>query len=104
MGVRIRLARFGRTHAPIYRVFIADAKFRRDGRHIEIVGKYDPVPQRDGNKHVSLNIERIKYWLSVGAQPSDQVAKILAQAGVLPKPPRRDHLGPTFASSQTAMR
>ena len=45
MGVRIRLARFGRTHAPFYRIFIADAKFRRDGRHLEIVGKYDPVPR-----------------------------------------------------------
>jgi ribosomal protein S16 len=45
MGVRIRLARFGRTHAPFYRIFVADSRSPRDGRHIEVVGTYDPLPR-----------------------------------------------------------
>jgi len=87
MPVRIRLARFGRKHLPFYRIFVADSRSPRDGKHIEVVGSYDPVPAKDGNKHVGLNIERVKYWLSVGAQPSDTVARILGRAGVIPAPP-----------------
>lgn len=89
MPVRIRLARFGRKNAPHYRVYVADSRAPRDGKHVEIVGHYDPVAHVDGHKHVGLNIERIKYWLSVGAQPSDTVARLLGQAGVLPALPRR---------------
>lgn len=92
MGVRIRLARFGRTHMPFYRIAVADSRSPRDGKHLEVVGTFDPLPQRDGNKHLSLNLERIKYWISVGAQPSERVAKLLGQAGILPKAPLR---GPT---------
>ena len=74
---------------PVYSIFAADSRCPRDGRHLEVVGYYDPIPEKDGNKHVGLNIERIKYWLSVGAQPSAVVQRLLAQAGVLPggKPP-----------------
>lgn len=89
MPVRIRLARVGARNAPRYRVFVADSRAPRDGKHIEIVGHYDPIAQRDGHKHVGLNIERIKYWLSVGAQPSETVARLLGQAGVIPALPRR---------------
>mmetsp|Transcript_23870 Transcript_23870/g.32821 ORF Transcript_23870/g.32821 Transcript_23870/m.32821 type:complete len:106 (+) Transcript_23870:33-350(+) len=99
MVVRIRLARFGRKHLPFYRIFVADARAPRDGKHLEVVGTYDPIPQRDGNKHVALNILRIKYWLSVGAQPSDRVAKLLGQAGVLPPTPKRRPIAQTFATS-----
>jgi len=58
---------------PFYRIFAADSRSPRDGRHLEQLGHYDPIPGKDGNKHVGLNIERIKYWLSVGAQPSGGV-------------------------------
>eukprot|EP00884_Botryococcus_braunii_P002246 jgi/Botrbrau1/12021/Bobra.247_2s0025.1 len=94
MVVRLRLARFGRKNLPFYRIYAADARSRRDGRHLEIVGHYDPVPGRDGNKHVGLNFERIRYWLSVGAQPTDTVARLLGQAGVIPRPP------PSFGPSK----
>lgn len=87
MTVRIRLARFGRKASPFYRLFVADARAPRDGKHIEIVGHYDPIPGKDGNKALGLNVERVKYWLAVGAQPSDRVAYLLWRAGLLPAPP-----------------
>lgn len=88
MVVRLRLARFGRKAAPFYRIFAADARAPRDGKHIDVVGHFDPIPGKDGNKHITLNIDRVKYWMSVGAQPSDPVARLLGQAGVMPAPPR----------------
>ncbi|EEH53161.1 uncharacterized protein MICPUCDRAFT_8921, partial [Micromonas pusilla CCMP1545] len=87
MVVRIRLARRGHRNMPFYRIHVADARAPRDGKHLEIVGHYDPLPELDGNKHLSLKIERIKYWLSVGAQPSDTVARLLGQAGIIPPRP-----------------
>lgn len=87
MPVRLRLARFGRKATPFYRIFVADARAPRDGKHIDVVGHFDPIPGKDGNKHITLNIERIKYWMSVGAQPSEPVARLLGQAGVMPRPP-----------------
>ena len=85
MVVRLRLARFGKKRQPMYKIFAADARCPRDGRHLEVLGYYDPIPEKDGNKHVGLNIERIKYWLSVGAQPSTTVGRLLSQAGVIPR-------------------
>ncbi|KAK9909564.1 hypothetical protein WJX75_004190 [Coccomyxa subellipsoidea] len=87
MPVRLRLARFGRKNLPFYRIFAADSRSPRDGKHIEILGHFDPIPGKDGNKHVGLNIERVQYWLSVGAQPTKTVARILGQAAIIPKPP-----------------
>lgn len=72
---------------PMYKIFAADARSPRDGRHLEVLGYYDPIPEKDGHKHVGLNIERIKYWLSVGAQPSTTVGRLLSQAGVIPRSP-----------------
>lgn len=54
-----------------------------------MVGHFDPIPGKDGNKHIGLAKDRIKYWLSVGAQPSDTVARLLGQAGVMPQQPPR---------------
>jgi small subunit ribosomal protein S16 len=59
----------------------------RDGRHLEQVGHYDPTPAADGAKHLGLNFERVRYWLSVGAQPSAAVTALLGRAGVVPVPP-----------------
>eukprot|EP00793_Prasinoderma_coloniale_P003766 PRCOL_00003143-RA len=88
MVVRMRLARFGRRHLPFYRLVVADSKMPRSGKHIEKLGHYNPLPDADGNKALSLNEPRVKYWLSVGAQPTNTVAKLLGRVGVLPPFPR----------------
>eukprot|EP00051_Salpingoeca_urceolata_P027887 m.483743 g.483743 ORF g.483743 m.483743 type:complete len:107 (-) comp23067_c0_seq1:249-569(-) len=89
MVVRIRLARFGAKHAAFFRIVVANARSPRDGRHIERVGGYNPKPTHDNHKLVTLNVDRIKYWLSVGAQPSEPVARLLGMAGILPPVPKR---------------
>lgn len=78
MAVRIRLKRIGKIHHPIYRVVVVDSRKKRDGRVIEEVGKYDPNQQPS---LIELNSERIQYWLSVGAQPSDAVHRFLVLSG-----------------------
>ncbi|KAH7420837.1 hypothetical protein KP509_13G025200 [Ceratopteris richardii] len=83
--VRLRLARFGRKHAPFYRIHVAHSKAPRDGKFLEKIGYYDPRPGKDGQKRIAINIERAKYWLSVGAQPTDTVRHILSIAGLLPR-------------------
>ena len=94
MVVRIRLQRFGRTHSPFYRMVAAHNKAPRDGRFLEILGTYNPIATRkadstDNVKEVRLKTDRLQYWLSVGAQPSDRVAWILGKFGLLPPLPRR---------------
>lgn len=89
MVLRLRLQRFGKTHTPFYRMVACHSKSPRDGRFLEIVGTYNPIATRGGIKEIRLKVDRIKYWLSVGAQPSDRVAWILGKFGVLPPPPRR---------------
>ena len=78
MAVRIRLKRIGKIHYPVYRVVVVDSRKKRDGRVIEEVGKYDPNQQPS---LIELNSERIQYWLSVGAQPSDAVHRFLVLSG-----------------------
>ena len=88
MVVRIRLARFGRKHRPFYRIVVADARSPRDGRHLERVGTYDPLPGKDGIKEVRIRADRIRYWMACGAQPTSKVAWLLGKAGILPEQPR----------------
>ncbi|KAJ1457303.1 ribosomal protein S16 domain-containing protein [Pelagophyceae sp. CCMP2097] len=89
MPVRLRLQRWGRKHIPFYRIVVADARAPRDGKHIDRVGTYDPVPsKKDGLKEVRLNSERIKYWMQCGAQPTSRVAWLLGKAGLLPLKPQ----------------
>ena len=76
MAVRIRMKRLGRTHRPFYRICVMDSRKKRDGRAIEEVGHYDPMLQ-DKSQRISLNLERVDYWISVGAQPSDKVATLI---------------------------
>ena len=76
MAVRIRLKRLGRRHLPFYRIAVMDSRSPRDGRSIEDVGHYDPMVP-DKSQRVNLNMERIDYWISVGAQPSDKVAVLI---------------------------
>ncbi|RQM24985.1 hypothetical protein B5M09_001802 [Aphanomyces astaci] len=80
MVVRLRLARWGRVHSPFYRIVAADARYPRDGRHLEILGTYNPLAATDGVKELRVNNDRVKYWLSVGAQPSDRVSFLLGLA------------------------
>ena len=80
MAVKIRLKKMGRTHRPFYRVCAMDARSPRDGRVIEQLGTYDTsVPETDAR--AILNGERIKYWLSVGAQPTPKVATLIKKYG-----------------------
>jgi small subunit ribosomal protein S16 len=82
MSIRIRLSRGGAKKRPYYRIVIADSRSPRDGRYIERVGTYDPMLPKESGERVKLNEERIKYWLGVGAQPSDRVARFLADANM----------------------
>ncbi len=81
MAVKIRMKRFGRTNRPFYRINAVDSRASRDGRVIEELGAYDPHAKEDDK--VRLNLERIQYWLSVGAQPSDTVRDFLKKAGLI---------------------
>jgi small subunit ribosomal protein S16 len=76
MAVKIRMQRGGATHNPHYRVVVTDVRSRRDGRFVEKVGTYDPK-NKDQNKQYDLNLDRVDYWLSVGAQPSDTVRSLI---------------------------
>ncbi|EKX44564.1 hypothetical protein GUITHDRAFT_72211 [Guillardia theta CCMP2712] len=85
--VRLRLQRFGKKNWPFYRLVAADARSPRDGKCLEYLGTYNPLPTKHGEKFVTLNYDRIKYWLVVGAQPTDRVAKLLGGANILPFKP-----------------
>lgn len=82
--VRLRLKRFGRTHKPFYRLNAIDQRSPRDGKPIEQLGFFDPC-EKDESKQVSLKEDRIRYWLGVGASPSQTVADLLSKAGILDK-------------------
>lgn len=75
------MQRLGRRNRPFYRVSAIDSRTRRDGAVIELLGWYDPIA-KDPAKQLQLNDERVKYWLSVGAQPSETVADILGKRGM----------------------
>jgi small subunit ribosomal protein S16 len=81
--VRLRLKRTGRRHRPAYRIIAVDQRASRDGRAIEELGLYDPANENP-DLRVSLNSERIAYWLSVGAQPSETVRSLIQKAEIQP--------------------
>lgn len=83
MAVKIRLARGGSKKRPFYQIVIADIRSPRDGRVIERIGTYNPMLPKETGERVNLNEERAKHWLSVGAQPTDRVARFLDAAGLL---------------------
>ena len=80
--VRIRMQRFGRRNRPFYRIAAVDKRVRREGPVIENLGWYNPV-ETDVSKQVQINAERVTYWLSKGAQPSDTVRDFLAKRGLV---------------------
>mmetsp|Transcript_22671 Transcript_22671/g.52129 ORF Transcript_22671/g.52129 Transcript_22671/m.52129 type:complete len:106 (-) Transcript_22671:145-462(-) len=89
MVVRIRLQRWGNRGRAFYRMVAANVRAPRDGKFLEVLGTYNPIANSAGNKEIRLSVDRIKYWISVGAQPSDRAAWILGKFGILPPPPRR---------------
>ena len=78
MAVKIRLKRLGKIRAPYYRIVVADSRNKRDGRVIEEIGKYHPT---QNPSFIEVDSDRAQYWLSVGAQPTEQVAAILKLTG-----------------------
>lgn len=82
MATSIRLSRGGSKKRPYYKIVVADARSPRDGRFIERIGSYNPLLAKDNPDRVKLDTERAAHWVSVGAQPSDRVARFLDAAGV----------------------
>ena len=89
MSVQIRLSRGGTKKRPYYHVVVADARSPRDGRFIERIGTYDPKLE-DKTARVKLVTERVQHWLSVGAQPTDRVARFVDTAGLKTREPRNN--------------
>ncbi|MFN3936007.1 MAG: 30S ribosomal protein S16 [Gemmobacter sp.] len=90
MSMKIRLARGGSKKRPHYAIVAADSRMPRDGRFIEKLGSYDPLRPKDDENRIRMNMERVQYWLSQGAQPTDRVARFLEAAGVRPKAERNN--------------
>jgi small subunit ribosomal protein S16 len=86
--VKLRLARGGAKKRPFYHIVAASNTSPRDGRYIERIGSYNPMLAKDNPDRVKLLEERAKHWLSVGAQPTDRVARFLDQAGILKREAR----------------
>ena len=83
MALKIRLARGGSKKRPYYRIVVAEVTSPRDGRYVEKVGTYNPMLQKDDENRVKLIEDRIQHWLSVGARPTDRVARFLDAAGLM---------------------
>jgi small subunit ribosomal protein S16 len=90
MTLRIRLARAGAKKRPFHRIVIADSRYPRDGRFIEIVGTWNPILPKGDEKRVSLNTERIQHWMKMGAQPTDRVLRFLDAAGLAKRTPHNN--------------
>ena len=90
MALKIRLARGGSKKRPYYRIVVADVRNPRDGRFIEKLGTYNPLLSKESNERVTLQVDRIKYWLGVGAKPTDRVLRFLDAENIAKRPPRNN--------------
>jgi small subunit ribosomal protein S16 len=99
MAVKIRLKRMGAKKRPFYRVVVADARSPRDGRFIEMVGYYDPLPDP---VVVKLQDDRIRYWMATGVRGSDAVRELLERQGMLEAKPRRARPARAVAATEAA--
>ena len=90
MATSIRLARGGSKKRPYYKIVVADSPSPRDGRFIERIGSYNPLLAKDNPERIKLDADRAKHWVSVGAQPTDRVARFLDAAGVLERAARNN--------------
>ncbi|KAF7557497.1 hypothetical protein G7046_g6037 [Stylonectria norvegica] len=110
MVVKIRLARFGRRNQPFYNIVIAHARTARNSKPLEVIGTYDPVPRPDPyddsgklHKDIKLDSQRARYWIGVGAQPTDTAWRLLSMVGILPKKvfgPTKDELKGTVKTEE----
>ena len=91
MSVKIRLARGGAKKRPYYSIVVADVRSPRDGRFIEKIGTYNPMLPKDHPDRVTLKEDRAKHWLSVGALPTDRVARFFGLKGLAEMPPQREN-------------
>ena len=85
MSVKIRLARGGSKKRPFYKIVAADSRMPRDGRFLEKLGTYNPLLPKNSSDRVKIDVERVKLWLSKGAQISDRISRMLEALDVLPK-------------------
>ena len=85
MSMKIRLARGGSKKRPHYSIVATDSRMPRDGRFLEKLGTYDPMLAKDNENRVKMDLDRVKHWLGLGAQPTDRVARMLEAAGAVPK-------------------
>ena len=90
MAISLRLSRGGAKKRPYYRIVAADSRRARDGKYLEQIGTYNPMLAKDDENRVNLNEDRIRYWLSVGATPSDRVHRFLDAAGILERAPKNN--------------
>ena len=84
--LRIRLSMGGVRKRPVYKIVIADSRYPRDGKFIEKVGSYNPLLPKDKKERIKVEAERIKYWMSKGAQPTLRVSRILGEVQIMPMP------------------
>ena len=82
MAIALRLSRGGAKKRPYYRIVAADSRSPRDGKYLEQIGTYNPLLAKDSPERVKLYEDRVRYWLGVGAQPSDRVLRFLDAAGI----------------------
>jgi small subunit ribosomal protein S16 len=90
MAMKIRLARGGSNKRPFYSIVAADSRMPRDGRYLEKLGTYNPLLAKDSEDRVKMNLDRVKFWLGQGAQPTDRIARMLEAAGAVPKTERKN--------------
>ncbi|MEM9095077.1 MAG: 30S ribosomal protein S16 [Neomegalonema sp.] len=88
MAIKIRLARGGSKKRPFYSIVAADSRMPRDGRFIEKLGTYNPQLPKDHEKRIVMDVEKIKDWISKGAQPTDRISRFLEAAGEIEKKER----------------
>jgi len=99
--IKIRMARAGAKKKPYYNIVVAESRAPRDGKFLEKLGTYNPMLPRDNVSRVILKAERIKFWISKGAQVSDRIAIFLGKAGIAAMPERKNN--PKKAVAKTKM-
>nr|QIM10380.1 30S ribosomal protein S16 [uncultured Alphaproteobacteria bacterium] len=90
MAVRIRLSRGGSKKRPFYRIVAADSRAPRDGRFIEKLGTYNPLLPQDHEQRLVINADRVKYWLGIGALPTERLEKMFSNLGLVKAPAVRE--------------
>ena len=84
--LRIRLSMGGVRKRPVYKIVVADGRYPRDGKFIEKIGSYNPLLPKDKKERIKIEAERVKYWMSKGAQPTLRVSRLLGELQIMPMP------------------